>query len=76
MKRFRIEKTDKIQIDLVLNRTNILPSLQISGFSKISDLINNVKQNLDYSIKGKGKRIEIGINNLTKNQKKYIDTFS
>ena len=76
MKNFRILKEDNLQIEVVLNRKTVLPSIQCKGFKNIPTLINFVKKNLDWSIQGKGKRIEIGIKNYRTNQIKYIDTFS
>lgn len=76
MKNFRILKEDNLQIDVVLNRKTVLPSIQCKGFQSIPTLINFVKNNLDWSIQGKGKRIEIGIKNYRTNLVKYIDTFS
>lgn len=76
MKNFRIKPENRLKIELVLNRSNILQPLYIQGFKNLPSIVSHVKNQLDWSIKGKGKRIEIGILNLDNNQIKYIDTFS
>lgn len=75
MKRFRISKTDNLKINITYNGNLILPTIQDS-FNNIKEIKSYCLNILPWNIKGYGRRIEIGIHNLTKEQSKYINTFS
>ena len=75
MKKFSIAKNDNIKIDIRHKGFLILPSLY-DEFKNIDEIKNFVKCKLPWNYKGYGKRIEIGIHNLTKEKSKYINIFS
>lgn len=75
MKKFSIAKNDQIKIDIRYKGNLILPSI-FDQFKNIGEIKNCVKYKLPWNYKGYGKRIEIGIHNITKEQSKYINIFS
>jgi hypothetical protein len=75
MKRFRMKLDDDIEIDVRHNGNLILPTFS-DYFTSIDDVKVFVKNKLPWNFKGYGKRIEIGIHNITKEESKYIIIFS
>lgn len=75
MKRFRISQTDLINAN-IWYKSQIIANLYDSGFNSIDSVKYQILNKLGWQHKGQGKRIEIAIHNLTKEQSKYINTFS
>lgn len=75
MKRFRISQTDEISAN-VYYKGQLIANLYDSGFNSIDAIKYKVLDKLSWPYKGYGRRIEIGIHNVTKEQSKYINTFS
>lgn len=75
MKRFRIKFDNEIKIDVRHKGFLILPTFS-DYFRNIDDVKSFVRNKLPWNFKGYGKRIEIGIHNLSKEQSKYIEIFS
>lgn len=76
MKRFRINPTDEIKINICHNGQLICKTIEDSGFSSIEQIKTYIKNYIPWNYKGYGRRIEIGIHNLDKQESKYINTFS
>jgi len=75
MKRFRISQKDLIKVNVTYKGQLIIPSI-MDSFNSIDSIKYFIKQKLPWEYKGLGRKIEIGIYNLTKEQAKYINTFS
>lgn len=76
MKRFRINEKNEINIQVRYKGELYLRTVYESGFSNINQVVNYIKNMLDFRLKNKGYRIEIAIHNLDTQQSKYINTFS
>jgi hypothetical protein len=76
MKRYRINKEDNLKISVFHKHEQILNTINFSGFKNIEDLRKWIISILPWNYKGYGRRIEIEIFNTTKNEIKYITTFS
>jgi hypothetical protein len=77
MKRFRINKTDKLNVNVFCKNEQIINSINpVSGFENIEQVKKWIINLLSWEYRGLGRRIEIEIFNRTKNQIKYINTFS
>ncbi len=76
MKRFRIKYNDEILAN-VRHRGEIVGKCYFdSGFTRVEEIVNQMKNRLDWNIKDTGKRIEVMIYNKSTEQVKYIDTFA
>jgi hypothetical protein len=73
--RFRIVPTDEILAG-IYHKGKLIQNFCHTGFSNINQVKKYCIEKLGYPYKGYGRRIEIGIHNLTKNEIKYINTFS
>jgi hypothetical protein len=77
MKRFRISQTDILRVNVFHKNQQILNIVNnFSGFENIDQVKKWIINTLPYNYKGLGRRIEIEIFNKSKNQIKYINTFS
>jgi hypothetical protein len=75
-KRFRITQNDEISANVRYKGEIICKTYIDSGFTRIPEIVNLLKNRLDWQFKNKGKRIEISIFNKSRDQIKYINTFS
>lgn len=75
MKRFRISATDEISAN-VYHNGKLIATLYDSGFTTIEGVKCQILNKLGWPWKGYGRKLEIGIYNRTKEQSKYINTFS
>lgn len=76
MKRFRINEKNEINIQVRYKGELYFRTVYESGFTNINQVVNYIKNMLDFRLKNKGYRIEIAIHNLDTQQSKYINTFS
>lgn len=77
MQKFRISKTDKLNVNVFHKNHQVINSINpVSGFTNIDQVKKWIINLLPWDYKGYGRRIEIEIFNRSKNQIKYINTFS
>jgi hypothetical protein len=77
MQKFRINKTDKINVNVFHKNNQVINSINpVSGFTNINQVKKWIINLLPWDYKGYGRKIEIEIFNQSKNQIKYINTFS
>lgn len=75
MKRFRISNQDNIQVNIFHKGQLIMPTI-LESFNNIDEIKYYCLNRLPWDYKGYGRRIEIEIYNRSKEQIKYINTFS
>jgi hypothetical protein len=75
MQRFRIKQFDEILINVTHKNTLVIGTIR-GKFSSMKEIRSCINEKLPWNYKGAGRRIEISIHNLTKQESKYINTFS
>ena len=76
MQRFRIKYNDEILANVRYKGEIVGKCYFDSGFTRCTEIVNQMKERIDWQIKGTGKRIEVMIYNKSTEQVKYIDTFA